>query len=54
MLDQVMEYGIYQAKMHSFAGCTSIISWGNHSADRGTYTGRNMDWSEAFNKFARS
>ncbi len=53
MLDQVMEYGIFQAKMHSFAGCTSIISWGNHSTDRGTYTGRNMDWSEAFNKFAQ-
>lgn len=50
-LDQIMEYGIFQAKIHSFAGCTSIMSWGSHSADGGMYIGRNMDWSETFNKF---
>jgi len=51
MLDQIMEYGIFQSKIHSFAGCTSILSWGGHSADGGMYIGRNMDWSAAFNKF---
>ena len=51
MLDQVMEFGIFQSKVHSFAGCTSILSWGGHSADKGMYIGRNMDWSEAFNEF---
>ena len=50
-LDQVMEYGIFQSKLHSFAGCTSILSWGSHSADGGMYVGRNMDWSETFCKF---
>ena len=49
-LDQVMEFGIYQSKLHSFAGCTSIMSWGGHSTDGGMYTGRNMDWSEEFSK----
>lgn len=51
MLDQVMEFGIFQSKVHSFAGCTSILSWGGHSNDGGMYIGRNMDWSEAFNEF---
>lgn len=51
MLDHVMEFGVYQAKLHSFAGCTTIFSWGGHSADGNTYAGRNMDWSETFNKF---
>lgn len=51
MLDQTMEFGIYQSKLHSFAGCTSILSWGGHSADGGTYIGRNMDWGPSFNEF---
>ena len=51
MLDQVMEFGIFQSKVHSFAGCTSILSWGGHSSDGGMFIGRNMDWSEAFNEF---
>ena len=50
-LDQIMEYGIFQSKLHSFAGCTSILSWGSHSADGGMYIGRNMDWNETFCKF---
>ncbi|WP_369802046.1 C45 family autoproteolytic acyltransferase/hydolase [Microbulbifer sp. Q7] len=53
MLDQIMEYGIFQSKLHSFAGCTSILSWGSHSLDGGTFIGRNMDWGEAFNQFAQ-
>ncbi len=51
MLDQIMEFGVYQSKCHSFAGCTSILSWGSHSSDGGMYIGRNMDWSDAFNQF---
>jgi hypothetical protein len=50
-LDQIMEYGIYQSKIHSFAGCTSIFAWGNYSTDGNMYTGRNMDWSPTFNQF---
>ena len=50
-LDHLMEFGVYQSKIHSFAGCTSIISWGSHSADGGCYVGRNMDWSGTFNEF---
>ena len=53
MLDQLMEFGIYQSKLHSFAGCTSIASWGNHSADGSSYVGRNMDWTPEFNDFAQ-
>ncbi|MEJ2007846.1 MAG: C45 family autoproteolytic acyltransferase/hydrolase [Acidobacteriota bacterium] len=51
MLDQLMELGIYQSKIHSFAGCTSILSWGSHSADGNRYAGRNLDWGPGFNKF---
>ncbi|MEM8958355.1 MAG: C45 family peptidase [Pseudomonadota bacterium] len=50
-LDSLMEYGIYQEKLHSFAGCTSIMSWGSHSADGNMYIGRNLDWTETFNHF---
>ncbi len=53
MLDQVMEFGMYQSKIHAFAGCTTIMSWGGHSADGGIYTGRNMDWAPTFNEFAQ-
>ncbi|MBD0401926.1 C45 family peptidase [Flammeovirga sp. EKP202] len=51
LLDQIMEYGIYKEKLHSFAGCTSIASFGDQSKDGGMYIGRNLDWSPAFNKF---
>jgi len=50
-LDQLMEYGVYQSKIHSFAGCTSIFAWGDHSSDGGMYAGRNMDWSPSFSEF---
>ena len=51
MLDQVMEFGVFQAKLHSFAGCTSTLSWGSDSVDGGMYIGRNMDWSPEFCEF---
>ncbi|KXX71577.1 C45 family peptidase [Flammeovirga sp. SJP92] len=51
LLDQIMEYGIYKEKIHSFAGCTSIVSYGEQSKDGGMYIGRTLDWSPAFNKF---
>lgn len=50
-LDHLMEYGVYQSKIHSFAGCTSILSWDSHSEDGNMYIGRNMDWSPEFNMF---
>lgn len=50
-LDHFMEYGIFQSKVHSFAGCTSILSWGGQSSDGNMYIGRNMDWTETFNEF---
>ncbi len=53
MLDQVNEFGIFQSKLHSFAGCTSILAWGTASADGNLYIGRNMDWSAVFNEFAQ-
>ena len=51
ILDQIMEYGIYQSKIHAFAGCTSILGWGDYSTDGEMYIGRNMDWSATFNEF---
>lgn len=53
MLDQLMEFGVYQSKMHAFAGCTTIMSWGGHTTDGGMYIGRNMDWTPTFNEFAQ-
>jgi hypothetical protein len=53
MLDQTTEFGIFQAKLHSFAGCTSIIAWDDASKDGNSYIGRNMDWSAAFSDFAQ-
>ena len=54
ILDQVNEFGVFQSKIHSFAGCTSIISWGESSADGKLYVGRNMDWSAAYNEFPQT
>jgi hypothetical protein len=53
MLDQVTEFGIFQSKIHSFAGCTSIMAWDTASKDGNLYIGRNMDWSAAFSDFAQ-
>ncbi|NLR93986.1 C45 family autoproteolytic acyltransferase/hydolase [Flammeovirga agarivorans] len=51
ILDQIMEFGIYTAQLKSFAGCTSIASFGKHSKDGNMYIGRNLDWSPEFNQF---
>jgi hypothetical protein len=51
MLDAFNEWGVYQSKLHAFAGCTTIFSWGSQSTDGNMYIGRNMDWSETFCKF---
>ena len=53
ILDQVTEFGIFQSKMHSFAGCTSILAWDKASKDGDVYIGRNMDWSASFSEFAQ-
>ncbi|PWJ38553.1 C45 family autoproteolytic acyltransferase/hydolase [Sediminitomix flava] len=53
MLDHIFEYLIYQMKLHSFAGCTSIAAWGKNSEDGNVYIGRNLDWGPDFNKFAQ-
>jgi len=53
MLDQITEFGIFQSKLHSFAGCTSILAWGSASNDGELYIGRNMDWSAVFSEFAQ-
>ena len=48
LLDQYMEYGMYESKLHSFSGCSSGLAWGNDSVDGNMYTSRNMDWAESF------
>ena len=53
ILDQVTEFGIFQSKMHSFAGCTSIMAWDTASKDGNSYIGRNMDWSASFSEFSQ-
>ena len=53
LLDQINEFGILQSKLHSFAGCTSILAWGTASKDANLYIGRNMDWSAVFSDFAQ-
>lgn len=50
ILDQLMEFGVYQASIHTFAGCTSIFAWKTNSKDGNMYIGRNMDWIAAYNK----
>ncbi|HBG98720.1 MAG TPA: hypothetical protein DDY29_08340 [Rhodobacteraceae bacterium] len=51
MLDAFNEWGVYQSKLHAFAGCTTIFSWGSQSTDGNMYIGRNMDWSTTFCQF---
>lgn len=51
ILDQLMEFGAYQAGIHSISGCTSIFAWKSSSKDGRMYIGRNMDWSAPYNKF---
>lgn len=51
LLSQSGMLGVYQAKIHSFAGCTSMLAWGETTTDGGMITARNMDWGEAFLQF---
>jgi len=47
-LDQSFPLAMYEGKMHSFSGCTSMSAWGDATKDGNTYVARNMDWTEAF------
>ncbi|MFZ0258073.1 MAG: hypothetical protein WAN46_21100 [Gammaproteobacteria bacterium] len=40
--------GMYQGKLHTFSGCTSLSAWGSATVDGNTYVAHNMDWTEAF------
>lgn len=51
LLDQSGVMNVYQAKMHSFSGCSSLYASGAATADGNTYVARNMDWGEAFCSF---
>lgn len=51
LLDQSAQMGMFQGKLHAFAGCSSLCSWGDATKDGNTYTGRNMDWGKAFLEF---
>ena len=48
LLDQSGIMNVYQAKMHSFSGCSSLYASRSATADGNTYVARNMDWGEAF------
>ena len=48
LLDQSGIMAVYQAKMHSFSGCSSLYASGAATVDGNTYVARNMDWNEAF------
>ena len=51
LLDQSGVMNVYQAKMHSFSGCTTLLAKGSATVDGNTYTARNLDWNEAFIRF---
>jgi hypothetical protein len=51
LLNQSVMMSIYQAKLHSFAGCSSIYAWGDATPHGGMITARNLDWSDAFLPF---
>jgi len=51
VLDQSGFMSFYQAKLHAFAGCTTLFAWGDATVDGRTYTARNQDWGEAFVDF---
>jgi len=48
LLDQSGFLDIYQGKLHSFSGCSSLFCWGKATKDGHTYTARNLDWGKAF------
>ncbi|WP_281615930.1 C45 family autoproteolytic acyltransferase/hydolase [Flammeovirga sp. SubArs3] len=49
LLDQIYEYRLYKSKLESFAGCTSIVSFGKESIDGKMYVGRNLNWNPILN-----
>lgn len=51
LLDQSGPYAIYQGKLHSFSGCSSMTTWGDSTIDGRTVIGRNMDWADLFLEF---
>ncbi|MGR5174995.1 C45 family autoproteolytic acyltransferase/hydrolase [Vibrio parahaemolyticus] len=51
VLDQSGPMGIYIGQLHSFSGCSSLVTWGRNTVDGHTILGRNMDWCEAFLDF---
>ncbi|KUJ73291.1 C45 family autoproteolytic acyltransferase/hydolase [Ruegeria profundi] len=51
LLDQGGIMAVYQAKMHSFSGCSSLYASGAATVDGNTYVARNMDWGEEFCNF---
>ncbi len=51
LLDQSGIMNVYQAKIHSFSGCSSLYASGSATVDGNTYVARNMDWGEAFCNF---
>ena len=48
LLDQSGIMAVYQAKIHSFSGCSSLYASGSATTDGNAYVARNMDWGEAF------
>jgi len=51
LLNQSVMMSVYQAKLHSFAGCSSILAWGKATPHGGMITARNLDWGESFLPF---
>lgn len=51
LLCQSGPLGMYEAKLHTFAGCSSILATNGATPHGGTITARNTDWGEAFLKF---
>jgi hypothetical protein len=51
LLDQSGIMAVYQAKIHSFSGCSSLYATGSSTKDGNTYVARNLDWGEAFCAF---
>lgn len=51
LLDQSGLVNVYQGKLHSFSGCSSLLAKGEATKNGHTITGRNMDWSDLFVPF---
>ena len=51
LLDQSFIMTIYQAKLHTMAGCSSILAMKDATPHGGMITARNLDWGESFLPF---